>query len=332
MTELKEMLNCLDQVGIVVKDIEKTKAAMKQLFDLEPSKEQVAYHKNVLYRGKPSKPGARILVYNFCNIEIEIMSPIGNEKSAWKEFADVHGEGLHHIRFNIADHEAVKQALAKKGIEAFYCGDSMLGGGVKFAYYDAGPDLGVIIETLNIREFAKGENDIISEKSKLAGENIGILKEELKHLDQIAVVVKDIDKAKTVMKYIFDLDPADDVVKSHKNTLYRGEPSNCKVRILVYDFCNIEIEIMSPVNDEKNLWQDFIDEHGFGLHHIRFSIQDHEGVKKALLEKGATIHQSGDSTHGKGIKFAYYDLGPALGFVLETLNCSSDVSKKNPEL
>lgn len=157
MAEFKDLFNQFTQVGIVVKDLEKAKAAMKHIFGLDPRDAGVTHHKNTLYFGKPSKCGVHTIFYDFCNIEIEIMSPVGDEKSIWKDFVNEHGSGIHHICFDIPDHETVKQGMAERGIEAYHCGDSARGSGVKFSYYDLGPALGFVIETLNFREFKKDE-------------------------------------------------------------------------------------------------------------------------------------------------------------------------------
>lgn len=333
MAPVTEYLDRLDQVGIVVKNLEKAKEAFKKILGAEPDAEPSFHHKNSLFRGKPTQCGVRMAIYNFADIEIEVICPEDDgEESTWREFTREHGNGIHHVRFNITDHEALAGTLARNGILPCHSGDSSRGGGIKFAYYDI-PSIGFTFETLNIREFEDKQNPsgpavrlrpVSGKKTRL--------QDELTCLDQIAIVAPDLDKAKAEMKRIFGVKPNDDVVKYHKNAEHRGLPTNCGVRILVYNFCNVELEIMGPVNEEKNLWQDFIDQHGCGLHHIRFSVTDHDYVKDELARSGIDVYQGGDSTHGKGIKFAYYDMGEDLGFILETLNCPPEQSKHNPEL
>ena len=45
-------------------------------------------------------------------------------ESLWKDFLDKNGNGLHHIRFNISDHEAVKKEMIEKGVDTYLSGDS----------------------------------------------------------------------------------------------------------------------------------------------------------------------------------------------------------------
>lgn len=60
------------------------------------------------------------------------------------------GEGLHHIRFAVDDHDAVRDGLRDRGVEVCQAGDSVRGGGVRYAYYDTVPMLGFLTETLDI--------------------------------------------------------------------------------------------------------------------------------------------------------------------------------------
>ncbi|MGI5911421.1 MAG: VOC family protein [Syntrophomonadaceae bacterium] len=154
MAELKEIFNKIDQIGVVVKDLEKAKAGMKELFGVEPDVADVFNYKDRVYRGEKGDCSVDVLLYDFLGLQLEFMTPRSGE-SAWQDFINEGKEGLHHIRFDVADHEAAIQAMAEKGIKVYQAGDSVRGGGVKYAYFDTVPSLGFIIETLNLREVAK---------------------------------------------------------------------------------------------------------------------------------------------------------------------------------
>ena len=151
MNQLTKKIHSIDQVGIVVKDLEKIKLEMKRIFGLDPVDSGIIRHKGVLYRGQPASCGVHIIHYDLFNIQIEFLSPVDGE-SIWKDFLDKNGPGLHHIRFNISDHEVVKKEMSEKGVETYQCGDSSHGAGIKFSYYDTEPTIGFIIETLNLDE------------------------------------------------------------------------------------------------------------------------------------------------------------------------------------
>ena len=50
-------------------------------------------------------------------------------------------------------HEDAVAYLAERGIKMIHSGDSVRGGGVKFAFYDSIEKLGFMIETINLAEF-----------------------------------------------------------------------------------------------------------------------------------------------------------------------------------
>jgi hypothetical protein len=65
MDELTNKTHSIDQVGIVVKDLEKIKLEMKRIFGLDPVDNGIIRHKGVLYRGKPATCGVHIIHYFF---------------------------------------------------------------------------------------------------------------------------------------------------------------------------------------------------------------------------------------------------------------------------
>lgn len=55
------------------------------------------------YKGKPA-PGAQSLLAFFDvgpGLQLELIQP-NEEPSTWREFLDEHGEGVHHLAFNVA--------------------------------------------------------------------------------------------------------------------------------------------------------------------------------------------------------------------------------------
>ncbi|MGI5910984.1 MAG: VOC family protein [Syntrophomonadaceae bacterium] len=154
MADLKEIFNQIDQVSIVVKDIEKVRAGMKRVFGLDPSSDQVNHYKNIIYHSKPTNCDVHMLVYDWANIKIEFLSPLGGE-SVWQDFTDNYGEGIQSIRFNIDNYEAAQKAIAEKGIDICQSGESVRGGGLKFDFYNTIPFLGFTLEAINLGEVEK---------------------------------------------------------------------------------------------------------------------------------------------------------------------------------
>ena len=135
------------QVGLIVRDIEKTARAYCQVFGCEMPQIIITdeYDKShSTYRGKPTTARAKLAFFNMGQLSIELIQPIG-EPSTWKEHLDAHGESVHHIAFNVQGTEAVCQRMAAEGIPVVQQGDYT---GGRYTYLDSVAKLGVALELL----------------------------------------------------------------------------------------------------------------------------------------------------------------------------------------
>lgn len=138
-------------------------------------------------------------------------------------------------------------------------------------------------------------------------------------LDQIGVVVDDLDRAATGMRTVFGLEPRSRVENVYRRTEYRGMRIDATVGVMLYDLGGIELEFLAP-RTTGNVWADHLESKGEGLHHIRFAVDDHDAVRAGMRARGVSVRQAGDSVRGGGVRYAYYDTVPLLGFLTETLN------------
>lgn len=136
------------QIGIVVKDIEKTAKEFAKFFGVEVPGiiETEEYEKShTQYRGQPTKARAKLAFFkNFKNVEIELIEPDENP-STWREFLDTHGEGIHHIAVFVKNMDQKIEILRKEGIEVIQKGDYT---GGRYAYMDSTGKLKFILELL----------------------------------------------------------------------------------------------------------------------------------------------------------------------------------------
>jgi methylmalonyl-CoA epimerase len=136
------------QVGIIVKDIEKSAANWADLLGLEKSPEikMAAVSESVPteYKGKPSEATAKLAFLKLENITIELIEPVG-EHSTWKEFLDTKGEGIHHIAFNVKGMDGYIEKFENRGIPMIQRGGWATG---EYTYMDGSNNLGLIIELL----------------------------------------------------------------------------------------------------------------------------------------------------------------------------------------
>ena len=78
----------------------------------------------------------------------------------------------------------------------------------------------------------------------------------------------------------------------------------------------MEIELIQPLEGERNAYKQFLDETGGGIHHILFEVKDIDPVLQALAESGVTVLQSGTGIR-PGTRWALLDTQEQLGFLVE---------------
>jgi methylmalonyl-CoA/ethylmalonyl-CoA epimerase len=99
---------------------------------------------------------------------------------------------------------------------------------------------------------------------------------------------------------------------------YYGSPGNFKFRIAFTQIGPIELEIIQPL-EGKNIYQDFLESHGEGLHHLLFDVEDIDQLKKGLEPLGINMIQSGTGIR-PGTTWAYWDTASLVGFIIEVRN------------
>lgn len=139
--------NIITQIGIIVKDIDESSKTFADFFGVEKPKWNWTdgYEKShAEYNGKPSDARAKLAFFDMGQVQIELIEPDEN-KSTWREFLDKHGEGVHHIAFQVKDMDEKIKALEKNNMSLIQKGDY---DGGRYAYIDTLSKLKVIIELL----------------------------------------------------------------------------------------------------------------------------------------------------------------------------------------
>ena len=139
--------NVIVQVGLIVRDIEKTAKAYADLFGVDvpdwflTDPEEKALTR---YRGQPSKARAKLAFFQLGSVSLELIEPDG-QPSTWQEFLDTNGEGVHHIAFHIKGMDEQVALLARKGMLLVQRGEYT---GGRYAYIDGSAELKLILELL----------------------------------------------------------------------------------------------------------------------------------------------------------------------------------------
>ena len=138
---------------------------------------------------------------------------------------------------------------------------------------------------------------------------------KISNADQVGMVVRDLDSAIEQFKLLMGIDNFDVVdwpkSGSDPESTYYGKPAQFKLRIGFAQLGNLQLEVIQPV-EGKSIYTDFLETHGPGLHHIRFSEKDFDKKVEQLQKAGIQMISS-----GKGIRsastWAYFDTTHLLG-------------------
>ena len=137
------------QINIVVSDIERAAEKWADLLGIEKPQIRVNHlegGENYKYRGRPVSCDLKVCNIEMENFVIELHEPAGGE-SSFQEFLDKHGNGVHHIGFEVGDkRDTVIAELAAAGYDT----DRTVGiyPGSSWTIVDGEDDLGV---NLNIK-------------------------------------------------------------------------------------------------------------------------------------------------------------------------------------
>ncbi len=156
-----------------------------------------------------------------------------------------------------------------------------------------------------------------------------------KRFTQIGVVVKDIDRSMKALEEIFgigpfrviDWPPAD---RADMEKFYHGQPGNFTARMAFVDLGNAELELIQPLEGES-IWADFLRDHGEGIHHIRFNVDNVHPVIDYLSGQGIEPAQNGSGLR-PGTHWVNFGSEDQVGFVIEIMNALPGTDGKTPAI
>ena len=140
----KVVLPPVSQVGIIVKDMEKTVEFCSSTFGIGPFKTREVNLEGVMFRGKPTTVKQKIAFAQAGQVQIELIQPLEGE-SPHTEFLRDKEEGPNHLGFLVDDIDKKLTWLAEQGIKPIFSGNPP---GVTFAYLNSDKIGGVIIELI----------------------------------------------------------------------------------------------------------------------------------------------------------------------------------------
>lgn len=96
---------------------------------------------------------------------------------------------------------------------------------------------------------------------------------------------------------------------------YKGEPIESRAKQSFFEMENIQLELIEP-DEGPSTWRDHLEEHGEGLHHIAFVVDDMKQTVKKMEGLNIPVIQKGEYQGGR---YAYLDSFDRLKVILELL-------------
>ncbi len=110
-------LPAIDQIGFVVPDM---KAAVKFYDPLfGPFRMMDTLIEGALYRGREEDCKLQLAFGKSGDIEIELIAPAGGE-GPHQEFIDAGGNGIHHMRYRVIDHDQTVELVERIGFKTIW--------------------------------------------------------------------------------------------------------------------------------------------------------------------------------------------------------------------
>lgn len=140
----------LAQIGFIVKDIEATKQEFARFFDVPVPPTVSSGEFSVTkteYRGMPAPEAqCKMAFFYFGDLQMELIEP-NEAPSAWREYLEQHGEGIHHLAFNVKGMQANIDSCEQWGMKLVQRGEYRHGDG-RYAFLDATDKLKLFVELL----------------------------------------------------------------------------------------------------------------------------------------------------------------------------------------
>jgi catechol 2,3-dioxygenase-like lactoylglutathione lyase family enzyme len=150
----------------------------------------------------------------------------------------------------------------------------------------------------------------------------------LRRIDQVAVVVRDLDAAMKEYSEKIEIGPWDVYTygphRMHTMT-YRGERRPYVMKLALAFSGPTMYELIESI-EGPNVYEEFLAEHGEGLHHLGYYVDDIHAEIANMKSLGFDLLQSGEGfgLHGDGA-YAYFDTVASLGCIIEAIERPSEM-------
>lgn len=150
---------------------------------------------------------------------------------------------------------------------------------------------------------------------------------KVKGINQICIVVKDVQKVAENYWNILGIGPWDiyvweaPLVYDYK---YLGKPAWARAKMALTQVGAVQFKLVEHL-DGDSIYRDFLTEHGEGLHHLNFLVDDVDETAEILVEQGFPSLQS--ARFGDNSAYNYIDVKPVRA-IWEVVHMPSNMGVK----
>jgi hypothetical protein len=132
--------------------------------------------------------------------------------------------------------------------------------------------------------------------------------------DQIGIVVNNVNDMVASLQSLLGIQGFEIVdwplKDSDPESTYYGKPAFWKMRTAFTTLGMLQIELIEPL-EGKNIYKDFLEKHGPGIHHFRFTVTNFEDKLESLKKAGIQMIASGRGMRTSS-RWAYFDTSEIL--------------------
>lgn len=142
---------------------------------------------------------------------------------------------------------------------------------------------------------------------------------ELKRPVQIGIVVRDLEQTTRLLTSLFGIGPFSFIEwpnRADSKYFYRGKEEHIKIRQAFVQIGPLELELIQPLEGERNAYYEFLAQKGGGIHHILFEVEDMAQTVRCLAADQVEVLQAGTGIR-PGTKWTLLDTQDLVGFLLE---------------
>ena len=312
---VKANIKGLNQVGIIVRDIEKTVSDYWNILGIGPHvivTVEPTGNYAMTYMGKPAKFKFRASFAQAGQVELELIQSIEGY-TIYSDYLNEHGEGAHHIRSVPDSMPAMDrnvEAMSSNGFPLLMGGHD--GNEVGFAYIDTTKALKTIWEAVKMPDSPPNVPAVIYPPDQ---QEVSPARIKVQAISRIGIVVKDVEKVAADYRDIMGIGNWKISDMDSSSILYKGETVKTAWKSARAIAGPMQLELIQPLRGD-NIFNDFIHKHGEGIHHIQFIVNDIEETEDIMSIEGFPVLMKGESADGS---FAFFDTTDPLKIIWEAV-------------